>query len=500
MGEISMANVSKKPRVFVLTSRVYETAGGRTKATIERMMLLQKHFDATLIEMSATKYPGDELPAVFAKYKTTFNTVNPWRVGELPAHHMKNYLDYLRQRTGNLADNPRIFTGEQSVFTIPTLSGGKIKSYMDEDKITRLREYHPDGTVEFFGLDTKQNIMLRETYNGDNLTARYYLDDTGAICSGFTVGQDGDKTYLYRTHDDELIYSETIADHYTAFLNELLTDGDVVISDVRYYDAILAHLQPNVRKIHVWHEMATDPLNNDSVIPDYETITSESFTMAKADKIVVFTDDAQKAYSARFPHLKKHIAVIPYGTTIKPDIASAKRDKNLVMSIGRLEPPKNVGDQIQAFALFHATYPDTKLHIFGEGTEEESLVKLVKKLGLTDVVRFCGFTHNANKDYQRASMMLFSSQSETFGLTILESMSNGTPVASYDVRFGAKAMIDNKRNGIIAKTDTPEALAEAMIKIHTSKLTPQKVRKSIQKAFSQEYFEKQWLAITAKAK
>lgn len=62
----------KRPRVFVLTSRIYESAGGRTKATIERMMFLQKYYDATLIEMSETKYPGKELGSIFTKYNTRF--------------------------------------------------------------------------------------------------------------------------------------------------------------------------------------------------------------------------------------------------------------------------------------------------------------------------------------------------------------------------------------------------------------------------------------------
>lgn len=495
-----MANISEKPRVFVLTSRIYETAGGRTKATIERMIMLQKHFDATLIEMSATKYPGGELPAVFAKYKTTFNVVNPWRVGELPAHHMKNYLDYLRQRTGNLGDDAAIFTGAQTAFAVPTLSGGIIKSYLDNDMITRLREYHPDGTVEFFALDDKQNIMLREIYNGDNLMARYYLDDAGTICSGFTVGEEEKQTFLYRKHDNELVYSDTIVDHNVAFLNDLLDEGDVLVSDVRYYDEVLARIKPGVRKIHVWHEIAKDQSAKSGTNPDYVTITDPTFPMATKDKIVVFTDDAQKEYGTSFVHLKKHFAVIPYGTTIKADIPSAKRDKNRVISIGRLQAQKDVGAQIQAFALFHAKYPETKLHIFGEGIEAEKLVQLVEELQLTDTVQFRGFTHNADKEFQRAGMMVFSSSYETFGLTILESLSNGTPVASYNVRFGAKTMIDNKRNGVIAKANTPEALAEAMIKIHTSKLTPQKIRKSIQKAFSHEHFEKQWLSIISKAK
>ena len=156
--------MSSQARVFILTSQVYETAGGRTKATIERMLFLRKHFDATLIEMRAAKYPGQELAKVFEKYQADFKVVNPWHAATTTTSRSQNYLDFLRERSGSLGD-ASIFGGAQQSFVLPTLSGGKIKSYLQDGKISRLREYHPDGRVEFFAMDDQQNIILHELYN-----------------------------------------------------------------------------------------------------------------------------------------------------------------------------------------------------------------------------------------------------------------------------------------------------------------------------------------------
>lgn len=481
---------TKKPRVFILTSRLYEMAGGRTKATITRAMFLQNHFDTTVIEMSSTKYPGEELPAVFAKYQTTFNTINPWHIVSKKSSRTQNYLDFLRERTGSLSDEG-ILNGDQKDFIVSTLSGEKIKGYLANGRIARLRLYHSDGKVDFFALDENQNIFLRELYKKDELLARYYLDVSGRVCSGFVVDENGTKQFIYRTKDNRLVHSESITDHNLAFLDDTLCDGDVIISDVRYYDEVLEKLKPRVHIIHVWHEIAVNLSQGAGVNPAYAKITDPNFRVSEGDKMVVFTDDARDEYTADFPHLKDTFTVIPYGIDVKPSI-NITRDKNLVISIGRLTGSKDVAAQIRAFALFHKKYPKSKFDIYGEGSDSEALQKLIDDLDLKEFVILRGFTHNANEILQSAGMMVFSSKHETFGLTILESLSNGTPVASYDVRFGAKMMI-SKQNGIVVKNNSPESLAEAMIKLHKKNIDPQQVRKSVKNTFSQRRFEDAWL-------
>lgn len=481
-----------KPRVFVLTSRVYEIAGGRTKATVQRVSFLQKYFDTTLIEMSSVKYPGEELPAVFAKYDTTFATTNPWTGSRQDDGRKKNYLDYVRRRTGGLGD-PALFEGAQKDFILPTLAGGRIKAYTDNGAIARLREYHASGHTEFFALDDQQNIFLHEHYEGERLTARHYLDSHGVVTAGFTTGENDGKQYVYRTRDGKFIYSDTLDAHNATFLQDILQPGDIVISDVRYYDEILAQLPSSIQKVHVWHEIAVDTTGK-KTNPPYQAITNTSYPLSQNDKIVVFTDDAEEEYSRAFPHLANHFAVIPYGTDIKTPAEDTVRDAHTIISIGRLEKQKDVFAQVNAFALFHKEYPATRLKIFGDGSDKPALQELADKLGLHEAVVFCGFSNDVNREYQRAAMMVFSSRYETFGLTVMESLSNGTPVASYDVRYGTKAMLKDRKNGMVARSNTPESLAEAMIKLYKLELSPEKVKRSIAH-LSRANFEKSWVSL-----
>lgn len=489
-GNVGTTNT---PRIFVLTSRTYETAGGRTKATIERMKSLQEHYPTTLIEMSSTKYPGEELPAIFAKYQTEFAVINPWTS---PTHNTtrirKNYLNYVLSRTGGLGEE-KLFAGAQENFALPTLSGGKVKTYTEDGKIRRMREYHSDGSVEFFALNDRQNIFLRELYRQDKLVARYYLDIAGKVHSGFTLDKNGTKKFVYRQNNGRLVDSDDIVSHNLIFLTSILRAGDTVISEVRYYDAVLAKLSPEIRKIHVWHEIAISA-SGQKISTGYDYIVSPDFPIGKDDRIVVFTDDARAEYSRTFPHLQKFLTVIPYGTDSKPPIAGIVRDKNRVVSVGRLASPKDVFAQIKAFALFHKAYHQTYLKVVGEGEDEAELRQLVDTLHLQSAVEFCGFSNSVDAQFQQAGMMIFSSSFESFGLTVLESLSNGTPVASYDVRFGTKTMLKNRKNGIVAKANTPSELAEAMKELYQLKLSPKRVQRTIA-MLSKENSEAKWLSL-----
>ncbi|MEO1656173.1 MAG: glycosyltransferase family 4 protein [Pseudomonadota bacterium] len=68
------------------------------------------------------------------------------------------------------------------------------------------------------------------------------------------------------------------------------------------------------------------------------------------------------------------------------------------------------------------------------------------------------------KIYGRCRAWLFSSESEGFGLPILEAMAMGTPVIA--TRAGAAPDLVNERNGRLVDS-TPEAMAEAILELTT---------------------------------
>jgi poly(glycerol-phosphate) alpha-glucosyltransferase len=269
----------------------------------------------------------------------------------------------------------------------------------------------------------------------------------------------------------------------------------VVISDVRHYDKLFEKLDSSVRKIHVWHEIAVNLPGKPGVNVQYKEMTDPKYALGDHDKIVVFTGDTKKEYATHFPHLADAFSVISHGTKTKDLAGDIERDKQLIVSIGRLQAGKNVAAQIEAFAIYHKKFPESRFEIYGDGPELDNLERLVDELGLTTSVKFCGYTTDVDATLQRAAMMVFSSDHESFGLTLLESLANGTPVASYDVRFGAKSMIVPGKNGVISRQNTPRSLANAMVALQALQLTPEEVQRSVSQQFNQDNIEDQWVTL-----
>ena len=111
-------------------------------------------------------------------------------------------------------------------------------------------------------------------------------------------------------------------------------------------------------------------------------------------------------------------------------------DAPFILGLSTLQPRKNFGRLIEAFALARAQVNlPHKLVIGGsKGWLFDEIFARVVELGLEDIVLFPGFI--ADKDlpalYRAAEFFAFPSLYEGFGLPILEALACGTPVLSAD--------------------------------------------------------------------
>lgn len=154
----------------------------------------------------------------------------------------------------------------------------------------------------------------------------------------------------------------------------------------------------------------------------------------------------------------------------------------LAISVGRLDPGKNVDLAIRATKIALHSVPNLKLIIMGDGVLRKNLEKLVDDLEMRDSVLFTGFVSremiaSANKC---ADISLMPSDTDTLPTVTIEAMATGQPiVAIYD-----KAVLDlvkDNENGFIVKKD-PEEFANAMVKL----LQDEKLREK----FGKDSFEK----------
>lgn len=102
---------------------------------------------------------------------------------------------------------------------------------------------------------------------------------------------------------------------------------------------------------------------------------------------------------------------------------------------------------IQTWKLLEEKFPDWRLTFVGDGPDRNSLEEKVIELGLKRV-RFVGF-QNPVKYYQRASILMLTSDLEGFPLVLAECMSFGVVPAVYASYPAVYDIIKDGDDGII---------------------------------------------------
>jgi glycosyltransferase involved in cell wall biosynthesis len=131
-----------------------------------------------------------------------------------------------------------------------------------------------------------------------------------------------------------------------------------------------------------------------------------------------------------------------------------------VLYAGNIKPHKNVDRLIEAFSILHRrSSSQIKLLIIGdEISKYPNLRRLVHRFQLHQFVRFLGFVPDATLAvlYRLATVFVFPSLYEGFGLPPLEAMASGTPVITSNVSSlpevvgDAALLIDPMNAGAIA--------------------------------------------------
>ena len=136
-----------------------------------------------------------------------------------------------------------------------------------------------------------------------------------------------------------------------------------------------------------------------------------------------------------------------------------KDGEPILLYVGRVGREKSVDFLLKAFSQIHNSHPRSHLVLVGDGTDREKLEKVAKKLKIAKNTHFTGFIDQKyiQKVYPDADIFVFSSQTETQGLVIIEAFASGLPVVAVkDAAF--EGVVINDKNGFLVKKD-PKAFA-----------------------------------------
>ncbi|HME00408.1 MAG TPA: glycosyltransferase family 1 protein [Terriglobia bacterium] len=135
------------------------------------------------------------------------------------------------------------------------------------------------------------------------------------------------------------------------------------------------------------------------------------------------------------------VRLVPFGVDLPPDLTGEKerarereslvgRGNEMLLSIGAIQTRKNTLNALRALELLPARY---RLVLAGaDGYGAEAVHEFIRKQRLESRVTLLGYVTTARirQLYQAASIFLFPSLEEGFGLPVLEAMSYGLPVVA----------------------------------------------------------------------
>lgn len=129
-------------------------------------------------------------------------------------------------------------------------------------------------------------------------------------------------------------------------------------------------------------------------------------------------------------------------------VCSFPKKQKEIIYLGRIDyNQKRVYRVIDTWARLEKKFPDWKLTIVGDGVERKNVEKLVADYDLKRV-SFEGF-QQPKPYYERASILLLTSEYEGFPLVLAECMSFGVIPVVYDSYSAVRDIIDDGKDGVV---------------------------------------------------
>jgi GalNAc-alpha-(1->4)-GalNAc-alpha-(1->3)-diNAcBac-PP-undecaprenol alpha-1,4-N-acetyl-D-galactosaminyltransferase len=186
----------------------------------------------------------------------------------------------------------------------------------------------------------------------------------------------------------------------------------------------------------------------------------------RASAIIVLTKHDKYEFE------KSHVSayVIPNIVEAKESCLPTSNNNGRFLYVGRLSEEKGIDELIQILDHFYKNGFDVdKKHIttiVGTGPLFNFLLKKLKQCNLEDRVELVGRSANVSFYYERADLLLCTSRSESFGLTILEAAQHNVPTISFIDCVGPRSLIINEKTGILIESRDIKLYAEQLKIIH----------------------------------
>ncbi|MCT2084871.1 glycosyltransferase [Microbacterium enclense] len=315
------------------------------------------------------------------------------------------------------------------------------------------------------------------------VTYRELRDERGALVVSLPVIADGSPWHL--TDANVVVHGDQgdmvlpgFAALYVAWLGHVADSlrsaaGDqdrrlVVFCESRQIGETLGEwVDPRVRIVHTVHNShLARPFSR--VAPVRDEGWRRWLESLDCFDLVVWPTVAQAAeVDERFPHHVRFAsvpsAIVPRRPARTSTRTSARSARDTVVMACRLVEQKRVDLAVLAWEEVIRQRPNARLDVYGYGPLRERLAAMIRERGLEGVVRLRGHAADVRAAMERSRVFLSTSDFEGQGLAIIEALSAGIPVVSFDVRYGPAEVIGD--GGILVPPGDVSRLSAAILSL-----------------------------------
>lgn len=200
---------------------------------------------------------------------------------------------------------------------------------------------------------------------------------------------------------------------------------------------------------------------------DYPALAGEH--ARRADQVIVISRHTASEVEHRLGVPASHITICTPGAPGWSRREGEPAEDGCILFLGTIEPRKNLGVLIDAYARLVERLPDApRLVLAGRITEEVGpLLERLRHAPFAGRVETPGYVAPEAREalYRRALVFVLPSHTEGFGLPAVEAMMIGVPVVA--ARRGA--LLESVGDGgVLFEPDAPDALTEILADLVTS--------------------------------
>lgn len=230
--------------------------------------------------------------------------------------------------------------------------------------------------------------------------------------------------------------------------------GDVIVTTRPAYALIAAAAAPPDAVV-----VAQEHLHFDAHRPRLGRAVRRAY--GKVDVLTVLTESDRAAYAGVLDGRGTRVVRMP-GVRLPPGSGVSSTAAPVVVAAGRLTPQKGFDMLVRAFAPVARAHEDWQLRIYGGGPDRDALRELIVAEGLHDHVLLMGSTGDIGDALAEGSIFVLSSRFEGFGMVVVEAMSRGLPVVSFDCPHGPAETITHGVDGLLVGPEDVDGLSAAI--------------------------------------